>query len=138
VDGPLQLRLGRPVREQAGDAVHVRRVQHRRLREDQAEYRVVGRRVPVDEGVHYVGVGTEGEHHPDGLDGHPLGSAEPGTLHEGIEVLRGEGAEPGARRIDLGLSHTSPSGSGTAPGPARVANAVSLWSEGVVRRVYPL
>ena len=126
VDGPSQLCLGRPVGEQAGDAVHVRRGQHGCLREDQAEYRVVGRRVPVDEAVHHVGVGTEREHHPDGLDGHPLGSAEPGTLHQGIEVLRGEGAKPAARRLDLGLSHTSPSGSGTALAAARAANAISL------------
>jgi len=40
-------------------------------------------------------------------------------------VVRGEGAKPAARRLDLGLSHTSPSGSDTALGSARAANAVS-------------
>src|SRR5262249_20864090 len=66
--------------------------------------------------VHHVAIGTEREHHPDGPNGQPLVGVETGTLHQGVEVLRGQGAKPPAGRLDLGLSHTSPLGLGFNPG----------------------
>ena len=88
MDRRQQLRSGRIARDQAGDTTDVCLGQHSGLREDQAEDRVIGRRRPVDEVVHHVGIGAERQHGRHRAHGQPLIGWQAGSLHELVEVLR--------------------------------------------------
>jgi hypothetical protein len=79
---------------QPGD---IRLGQHVRLREDQTIDGVLGNGRPVDELIHHVGVGAEGQHRRHRPDPEPLLIPHAASLQQVVEMLRGVGPEPPLR-----------------------------------------